>query len=333
VHDFPVDWNEAPPALKIFEQRNEMTILKRDEEKEEFSLSSIPELSRENIAAAVILPLRVEKELRGFLIVGYPLQYNYSEKEVRMLNSLAEKSSIAMVNAKLYNDLLEHEKELELLSAARVQVQEEERRRIAREIHDGLGQLLTAIKFNLEILEDSLLTTPDEKNRIDDMKKLLDDVMKEARELSYNLMPSVLEDFGLIPAVQLLCEQFSRQTGIQVQFLPHGGDDRFGADLEISIYRIVQEALTNIQKHASATSVELQIIASANSVRMTVEDNGKGFAAQKIIRRQRDRNGIGLASMRERTSLLGGTFTIESVLQHGTLLCVEIPIKKKESKP
>jgi len=106
--------------------------------------------------------------------------------------------------------------------------------------------------------------------------------MKEARELSYNLMPSVLEDFGLIPAVQLLCEQFSRQTGIQVQFLPHGGDDRFGADLEISIYRIVQEALTNIQKHASATSVELQIIASANSVRMTVEDNGKGFAAQKI---------------------------------------------------
>jgi len=152
--------------------------------------------------------------------------------------------------------------------------------------------------------------------------------------LSYNLMPSVLEDFGLIPAVQLLCEQFSRQTGIQFNFLPHGGDDRFGADLEISIYRIVQEALTNIQKHASATSVELQIIASANSVRMTVEDNGKGFAATKnstaAKRQERNRN---WQACRERTSLLGGTFTIESVLQHGTLLCVEIPIKKKESKP
>jgi signal transduction histidine kinase len=165
------------------------------------------------------------------------------------------------------------------------------------------------------------------------MKKLLDDVMKEARDLSYSLMPSVLEDFGLIPAVQLLCEQFSQQTGIHVQFLPFGYEGRFSPELELGVYRIAQEALTNIQKHAAAADVELQIIASENSVRMTVEDNGKGFMEQKSIRRQKGRKGIGLMRMRERASLLGGTFAIESALQRGTLVCVEIPIKKEESKP
>lgn len=333
VHKFPVDWNEAASALKILKKQNEMAILEREGNEEAPALNGIPELSGENIAAAAFLPLRVEKELQGFLIAGYPVRHDFSAKEVRLLNSLAEKCSIAMVNAKLYDDHLKHEKELELLSAARIQVQEEERRRTAREIHDGLGQLLTAIKFNLEILEDTLTTTPDEQNRINDMKKLLDDVMKEARELSYNLMPSVLEDFGLIPAMQLLCEQFSQQTGVHVQFFQHGGADRFSADLEIGIYRIAQEALTNIQKHASATEIELQVIVSEHTVRLTVEDNGKGFAGQKTIRQQKGRKGIGLMSMRERTSLLGGTFTIESVLQRGTLLCAEIPIPKKESKP
>ncbi|MFZ1979155.1 MAG: PAS domain S-box protein, partial [Bacteroidota bacterium] len=334
VHEFSGDWIEAAPEFKILAKRNEMTILGREGNKEEPSLRGIPELSSENIATAAFFPLQVEKALRGFFIVGYPSLHDFSDKEIRLLNSLAEKCSIAMVNAKSYDDLLEHEKELKLLSASRVQVQEEERRRIAREIHDGLGQLLTAIKFNLEILEDTISTTPDEQNRINDMKKLLDDVMKEARELSYSLMPSVLEDFGLIPAMQLLCEQFSQQTGIHVQFLPHGDPDRFGIDLEIGIYRIAQEALMNIQKHASATNVELQIIVTEHAVRMTVEDNGKGFAAaQKIIRRQTGRKGIGLMKMRERTSLLDGIFSIESALKHGTLLCVEIPIPKKESKP
>jgi signal transduction histidine kinase/PAS domain-containing protein len=332
IHEFSGDWIETNPALKTLLDRKEMSILGREEKGGNPSLSAVPELSREKIAEAVLFPLSVEKKLHGFLIVGFLSEHDFSVRDKRLLNSLAEKSSIAMVNARLYDDLLEHEKELEMLDGARVQAQEEERRRIAREIHDGLGQLLTAVKFNLEILEDAITVEPDEQIRIDDMKKLLDDVMKEARELSYNLMPSVLEDFGLIPAVQLLCEQFSQRTGVRVQFLPHGNPERLPADLEVGIYRIAQEALTNIQKHAAASDVEVQIIASEHALRMIIQDNGNGFTIGKINRQGGRKSGMGLVSMRERTGLLKGTFSIESAPQHGTLICVEIPIKEEEKE-
>jgi PAS domain S-box-containing protein len=296
-----------------------------------YPLSQLSLIGEEKLVSSAWLPLIVEGKQKGMLVVGYRQYHDFTGREMRLLISLAEKNSIAMVNAQLYTDLLQREKELEILSGARVQAQEDERRRIAREIHDGLGQMLTAIKFNLEILEDMITIGKDERERIDDMKNLLDSVMKEAREISYNLMPSVLDDFGLAPALQLLSEQFSNRTNVKVQFQAHGITDRLDSNLEIGLYRIAQESLNNVSKHAEATEVNVQIIRHSNGVRLVIEDNGKGITNQPNIIRATGKGGMGLPGIRERASSIGGALTIDSTPHHGTLITVEVPFIKSNT--
>ena len=243
---------------------------------------------------------------------------------------MAEKSSIAVSNAELYENLVKREQELELLTGARVTAQEEERRRIAREIHDGLGQILTAVKFNLEILEDTLAGGSDERKRLEEVKNLLDNAMNEAREISYNLMPSVLDDFGLAPALQLFCEQFSTRRNIDVQFHAHGLARRLDPSIEIGLYRIAQEALNNVAKHAGATESTVQIIMHEEGIRMTIEDNGKGIAIRSQTVRRPGQEGMGLVSMRERAGSFNGILTIDSTPGKGTVVTAEIPLAKSE---
>ncbi|RPI04278.1 MAG: PAS domain S-box protein [Ignavibacteriae bacterium] len=305
-------------------------IIQNSSSNAQFPFSELALLEEEKLVTVAWLPLMVEGRHKGMLVVGYRHVHEFTAREMRLLISLAEKHAIAMVNAQLYTDLLQREKELEFLSGARVQAQEDERRRIAREIHDGLGQMLTAIKFNLEILEDMISAGQEERERIDDMKNLLDSVMKEAREISYNLMPSVLDDFGLAPALQLLGEQFANRTNVKVQFQSFGLTDRLESNLEIGLYRIAQESLNNISKHAEATEVNIQIINHNNGLRLVVEDNGKGIMTQPGLIRATDKGGMGLPSMRERASSFGGVLTIDSTPNYGTLITVEVPLNTAE---
>ncbi len=293
-----------------------------------YPLSQLSIVGEEKLISSAWFPMIVDGKHKGVLVVGYRQYHDFAGREMRLLISLAEKNSIAMVNAQLYTDLLQREKELEILSGARVQAQEDERRRIAREIHDGLGQMLTAIKFNLEILEDMITAGKDERERIDDMKNLLDSVMKEAREISYNLMPSVLDDFGLAPALQLLSEQFSNRTNVKVQFQAHGVNDRLDSNLEIGLYRIAQESLNNVSKHAEATEVNVQIIRHSKGIRLVIEDNGKGITNQPSLVRATGKGGMGLPGMRDRASSIGGALTIDSSPNNGTLITVEVPLIK-----
>jgi PAS domain S-box-containing protein len=299
--------------------------------KEYYPIFELPVIGEEKLISTAWIPLMVEGKHRGMLVIGYRQNHDFAGREIRLLISLAEKHSIAMVNAQLYENLLQREKELEILSGARVQAQEDERRRIAREIHDGLGQMLTAIKFNLEILEDMVPTEQEERDRIADMKGLLDSVMKEAREISYNLMPSVLDDFGLVPALQLLSEQFATRTNIQVQFHNHGVAERLDPQLEIGLYRIVQESFNNVAKHSEATDVSLQVIRHSSGIRLVIEDNGKGITTLPSIIRATGTGGMGLVGMRERAASFGGILTIDSTPNNGTLIAVEIPLTDTRS--
>jgi signal transduction histidine kinase len=154
--------------------------------------------------------------------------------------------------------------------------------------------------------------------------------MKEAREISYNLMPSVLVDFGLVPALQLLSEQFSNRTNIKVQYHTHNIAERLDPQLEIGLYRIVQESLNNVAKHADASEVNLQVIRNAEGIRLVIEDNGKGMQKSISSIRAMDKGGMGLVSMRERANSLGGKFTIDSMPKSGTLITVEIPLIKSD---
>ncbi len=293
-----------------------------------FSLSQIPIIGEEKIVSTAWMPLIVEGKHKGMIVVGYRHNHEFVGREMRLLHSLAEKHSIAMVNAQLYANLLRREKELEIISDASVQAQEEERRRIAREIHDGLGQMLTAIKFNLEILEDMITVGQEGQDRIKDMKGLLDDVMKEAREISFNLMPSILDDFGLAPALKLLSERFANRTSIKTHFHASGITKRLDPQMEIGLYRIAQESLNNVSKHAEATEVNLQFIRYSEGIRLVIEDNGKGIIERPDIVRATGKGGMGLVSMRERAASFGGVLTIDSTPKSGTFITVEIPLIK-----
>lgn len=326
VAPMPAEPFALAPSLRAILGSSEPFILQEVTTPEQDRLTHLAGVLDENILSSVWIPLKGDPEPRGMLAVGYRQAHEFGSRELRLLVSLAEKMSIAAANASLYEDLAARERELEILSGLCVNAQEEERRRIAREIHDGLGQILTAVKFNVELLEDSPSLSADDHRRIADVKTLLDNVMKEAREISYNLMPSVLDDFGLAPALQLLAERFGVQTGIRVTFVAQGMSERLPAPVEIALYRIVQEALTNAVRHGQATLVAIQAFRSGDEVRLTIEDNGSGMDPDRAVERQIIGSGIGLASMRERVNSFRGLLDIESSPGNGTLISVHIPI-------
>ncbi|HTP79786.1 MAG TPA: ATP-binding protein [Bacteroidota bacterium] len=325
-------WIQESLPLSPFQQemlkKRERLIVNDFRRTFEYPPEEFPIIQKEEIKSFVGLPLHVEDSMQGILVVGFRRRREFQEREIRLLTSLADKSSLALSNARLYDHLVEREHELELLSGASVKAQEDERRRIAREIHDGLGQLLTAIKFNLEILEDSFKPEEDERKRVDDMKRLLDSVMKEARELSYNLMPSVLDDFGLSPALQLLCEQFSHQTSIPISFHVQNFSDRLEPMVEIGLYRIAQEALNNAAKHAAASEINVQLARLGEGLLLTVEDNGRGIPERAGAPRHEKPPGMGLVSMRERAASFNGRLTISSVPGKGTTVEAFFPLRK-----
>jgi signal transduction histidine kinase len=291
-----------------------------------FPSGQLPFLESEGIVSTAWFPLLIDELIRGHLIVAFRSDHPLSTRDLRLLTSMSEKSSLALANAQLYESLRVREKELEILSGARVQAQEEERKRIAREIHDGLGQMLTAIKFNVEILGDNKGLSVEDRRRIEDMKSLLESVMTEAREISYNLMPSVLLDFGLAPALELLAEQTSRRSRIKIAFHASGLNERLDPQLEVGLYRIAQEALNNVVKHAQAKEAVVQIVRRPDSVTLSIEDDGRGFEAQHSMPSVDMKRGIGLSGMRERALSFKGKFTIDTSPGGGTGIIVEIPV-------
>ena len=333
-----VTGNRVPvPADPILLNESHIAIAKS---KEHVIMNNIRELplgqflpfEGENILSAARFPLIVDGEVRGQLVVAYRRNHDFMQREIRLLTSLAEKSSIALANAQLYDNLLSRERELEFLSGARVRAQEDERRRIAREIHDSIGQMLTAIKFNVEILEDAAdLQTEDDRRRIADIKALLDNAMAEAREISYNLMPSVLVDFGLGPALQFLGEQFQKRNELSVQVHMRGVEGRLDSAIEVGLYRIAQEALNNIAKHAEAHEVNVQLIGDSQAIRLIIDDDGKGFQVRRFDQRSEQRRGMGLVGMRERAASFNGLFVLDSRPGRGTEIIVEIPRSTEKS--
>jgi len=293
--------------------------------RKDFPLKDFPIFEAEGLSTVAVFPFRIKENHVGVLAVGFRSDRQLTEREFRLQASLADKAAIALANAELYEDLRERELELARLTDSRVEAQEEERRRIAREIHDGLGQMLSAIKFNVEVLEDTKGLPEGDRKKLLDVKQLLDSVMTEAREISHNLMPSVLEDFGLKPALQLLCESFGNRIGIPILFYAHGIDGRIDHGLEINLYRIAQEALNNISKHAEAKSVDIQLIRDKEGVRLTIEDDGTGFERRDLPQEPGGKRGMGLISMRQRAVSFGGTLTIESNPGNGTTVMVDIP--------
>ena len=206
--------------------------------------------------------------------------------------------------------------------------QEDERGRISRELHDDLCQRLSGMKFRVEVLEDETrLLSQKVYRQLRDFRQELDKTISEVRRVSSNLRPSVLDDFGLVVALKLLCKDFEKFHGLRtISHLGNGSPVRADANIEIALYRIAQEALSNIAKHATASKVALHLVHQDSSIQLIVEDNGKGFNQDDVSRAKTSGGGLGLISMRERAELLGGNLDVATAAGKGTTISVTIPL-------
>jgi two-component system sensor histidine kinase UhpB len=218
--------------------------------------------------------------------------------------------------------------ELRRYASSVQRAQEEERQRVARELHDDLCQRLSGMKLNVEVIADEV--RPRDKTlhrRLQTFNKQCEELIADVRRMSVNLRPTVLDDFGLVIALELLIRDFEKLHKVPVT-LETDGSTRLHLEpqLEIALYRIAQEGLSNIAKHAQATMATLVLHRKQSTVIMRIEDNGKGFGPGDAGTRREPHSGLGLISMRERSELFGGSLAIDSAQGRGTTVTISIPL-------
>ena len=208
-----------------------------------------------------------------------------------------------------------------------INAQEEERKRVARELHDETSQILTSLLISLAVLEESI-TSQQARDRIAETRQLAHQTLRAIRNLSFDLRPSALDDLGLLPALHWYIKEYQQKCALEVDFQASGFKERLPAELETVLYRIVQEALTNAARHAQAQKVMVRLEESKHEIHAIVSDNGSGFDAEKVKKMPGagQEHGWGLVGMHERASLLDGHLTITSRPEQGTTIDVSIPL-------
>lgn len=229
--------------------------------------------------------------------------------------------------ARLFLAVEEQREQLRSLTGKLTEVQEIERKQLARELHDELGQMLTAISINLGALQQELRTDPRAvvHSRLAESSELVDQMLEQVRELSLNLRPPMLDDLGLVSALRWYVQRYAERSGIDVQLDVAGFEVRLSPNLETTLFRVLQEALTNIARHADARTVLIRLHAMPAAINAYVEDDGHGFDVAAVLERGHTPAGAGLLGMRERVTLLGGTFSVQSAPGAGTQLSFVIP--------
>jgi signal transduction histidine kinase len=283
-----------------------------------------PYLEGHGLDSLLIAPLLVNGQVIGTLGVsrdrgGQP----YGEEDQAFLQSLADRAALAISNARLYDSVRAGRERLQALSRRLVEAQETERRYIARELHDEVGQLLTGLQLTQAMA--ARLCGEAAQANLAEAQNITREVTARVRDLSLTLRPAMLDDLGLLPTVLWHCERYTAQTHVQVD-LKHTGVEnrRFPGALETAAYRIMQEALTNAARHAGVIEVAVRVWADNERLGVQVQDHGAGFNPQAGLAAG---SSGGLAGMRERADLLGGKFTIEAAAGQGTRVTAELPLR------
>lgn len=275
------------------------------------------------------VPLRVKDQTFGALALSSVREEEpLGADALRLLTAFAQQFATAIDNVRLYEVVQDREAQLEDLVRKLVNAQEDERKRIARELHDDTGQKLTALGMGLAALEAAL--TADDPNRattlLRHLREMSDQAISELRNIMANLRPAQLDDLGLAPALRWYAKQYqTANPQVQVQLDIEKLPGRLPPEHETVLFRVAQEALTNIQRHAEASRVALRLWQDNGWVRLRVEDNGQGFDPKQPPRHEPG-SGLGLPGMRERVGLVNGRLEIESAVGQGTCILVELPV-------
>lgn len=275
---------------------------------------------------AAFLPVFMGERAAGTFVIVARARDPFASMDRGFLRALGQQIGAALQHAELYAALEERSAELRRASASLLRAAETERRRIARELHDETGQVLTAIKLELAELErltsGSAPGTEAARRAADLAGRALESIRATAR----GLRPAVLDDLGLVPAMRALAEEFAGRTGVAVEFqaVPLGAPPE--PEVQVALYRVFQEALTNVARHAAATRVEATLAVEGAELVLVVLDDGRGFDLEGAGKAGDHRGGAGLAGMRERVVGAGGRFAMSSTPGHGVRLEVRLPL-------
>lgn len=267
------------------------------------------------------LPVVIEGELRAVLCLYSSQEQPFDSGQAQQLQSLANLTGMALQNAQLLEQVLAGRQRLQAVSRRLVEVQEEERRKIALELHDEIGQILTGLKLLLDTSR--ALPAGTQAARLAEAQEVVNELIGRVRQMSLDLRPSMLDDLGLVPSLLYLFERYAGQTGIQVKFEHQGVEgQRFSNDYETAAYRVIQEGLTNAARYSGVQELTVRLWNAQGVIGVQVQDWGVGFDPEAVMSSGKSR---GLVGMRERANLLGGRVAVESAPGQGTCLTVELP--------
>jgi len=282
-------------------------------------------LQAEGTRSYINVPLLFQGELIGTLNFGAEKPGAFTQEYVEIAQEVAGQLAVAIQNARLFNSVTQQREELRALAVRLEEMEEAERRRLAQELHDSVGQNLTALGINLNVISNLLPSETETglRKRLDDCFNLVEETTDRIRNVMAELRPSVLDDYGLVAALRWHAERFSERTGVAILMGEEDLKRQLPTAVAAAIFRIAQEALTNISKHARASQVTLQLQDVAGGVRFTVVDDGVGFDPN-ILRQPGGRSGWGLVTMRERATAMGGNLSVRSEPGKGTQVVVEV---------
>jgi PAS domain S-box-containing protein len=280
----------------------------------------------ENPVQLTCFLITAKEKASGFLALVIPQKKALTEQDLHLLGSLGNFLGGAVDNTRLMMTVHKHREELKGLTARLFQSQELERRRIARELHDEAGQALTGINFTLETICKNLRAESESTNMlIEDVKKQINRTYQDIRRLSYTLHPALLSDMGLEPALDSYMTSIAKHSEMKIDFKMVGFKKRLHLEIETVLYRLSQEALTNTLKHSGAAHFKLSIVKSYPHIIFAAQDDGVGFDAAEL---NQHKDTLGLLSMRERASMLGGSFTLQTAKGKGTHIRIKIPLNE-----
>ena len=274
-----------------------------------------------NIRTAVMVGLFRRDEIIGVLIsIVINEEREISADDLALVRGLADQASSAIENADLFEQVHAGRTRQQFLARQLVKVQEDERRSLSRELHDEIGQMLTGLQFSIKSAMAQV--TDEQQGKLDQIQVVISVIISQIRELSINLRPSLLDDLGVLPTLKWHFERYEAKTGICVNFEHRDLDRRFSPDIEVTAFRIIQEALTNVARYAKTDHVDVFAGVDGDILELDIQDQGEGFDVTVLSKNE----SVGLEGMRERAYAIGGMLDITSRLGEGTRITATLPI-------
>jgi signal transduction histidine kinase len=282
------------------------------------------------VRSRISAPIRTRGKVIGLINLHSSVPNFFSDSDGARLQAFADQAAIALENALLLQEVHAGRERLQALSEQLLVAQEAERRAIARELHDEIGQVLTAVGTNLQAIV-PMADPATLSKRIGESLDLIDDALRQIRDLSLDLRPSLLDDFGIVPALKWYIDRQAQRSGLDAEFISEPPEIRLPLGLETTCFRVVQISLTNVARHAGAkhVSVELRRVTGdtpSGEVELVIRDDGVGFDVHAALERASHGATLGLLSLQERVRLARGMLDIKSAPGHGTEIRARFPL-------